>query len=32
VPLAGLSACIIKPAHPNDLKVAIKKALAEKKA
>ncbi len=30
VPLAGLSACIIKPAHPNDLKAAIKKALAEK--
>ena len=28
VPLAGLSACIIKPAHPNELKLAIQKALA----
>jgi len=30
VPLAGLSACIIKPAHPNELRVAIQKALAAK--
>jgi DNA-binding NtrC family response regulator len=30
VPLAGLSACIIKPAHPNDLRKAILKAIAER--
>ncbi len=30
VPLAALSACIIKPAHPNELKQAILKALATK--
>ena len=28
VPLAGLSACIIKPALPNDLRLAIQKALS----
>jgi len=28
VPLAGLSACILKPMHPNDLKKAIHAALA----
>ncbi len=30
VPLAGLSACILKPAHPDELKRAIQKALATK--
>ena len=30
VPLAGLSACILKPAHPHELKQAIAKALATK--
>ena len=30
VPLAGLSACLLKPAHPNELKLAIRKALADK--
>ena len=30
VPLAGLSACLLKPQHPNDLKLAILKALAAK--
>ena len=30
VPLAGLSACLLKPAHPHELKQAIQKALATK--
>ena len=30
VPLAGLSACLLKPQHPKDLKLAIEKALATK--
>lgn len=30
VPLAGLSACILKPAHSDELKRAIQKALATK--
>ncbi|RFC51066.1 MAG: two-component system [Verrucomicrobia bacterium] len=30
VPLAGLSACILKPALPDELKRAIQKALAAK--
>jgi DNA-binding NtrC family response regulator len=30
VPLAALSACLLKPTHPNELKQAILKALAAK--
>jgi CheY-like chemotaxis protein len=30
VPLAGLSACLLKPQHPRELKLAIEKALATK--
>ena len=30
VPLAGLSSCLLKPTHPEDLRNAIRKALASK--
>jgi response regulator RpfG family c-di-GMP phosphodiesterase len=30
VPLAGLSACVLKPAHPNELKRVIHEVLAKK--
>ena len=30
VPLAGLSACLLKPTHPEELRGAIRKALATK--
>jgi len=30
VPLAGLAACVLKPAHPDELKRVIRAALAKK--